>query len=103
MSMNSRHAAALALVGWYLMWPPEKCVDKSRSDLGACEMAYDTTADLTGWAQGRGFSTAEACNAFVVSIHKEITDLGNERKAAGIKCVSSAELRKAKETQTKPN
>jgi len=29
--MNRRHAAALALVGWYLMMPPDRCEDTTSS------------------------------------------------------------------------
>jgi hypothetical protein len=36
-AMNPRHAAALALVGWYLMVPPLKCIDKSDNDLGSLQ------------------------------------------------------------------
>jgi hypothetical protein len=45
--MNPRHAAALALVGWYLMVPP----------------AGDNTATLKYWLQEGSFDTAKECEA----------------------------------------
>jgi hypothetical protein len=60
--MNLRHAAALALVGWYLMLPPlsapgkfdtaqllSKWVEDSAHDSGAaCEQAKDDMVNTTG-------------------------------------------------------
>ena len=93
--MKPRHAAALALVGWYLMWPPERCVDKSRNDLGVCDMHYDATAALWEWQEGRRFPTAQACNAVIARERKLAADLGNQRKVAGAKCVTWKELHDA--------
>ena len=92
---NLRHAAALALLGWYLMVPPLKCIDKSRNDLGSCEMQYDARADLWEWLEGPRFPTAEACAAFIEKERKLAADLGNERRDAGMKCVTRTELRKS--------
>jgi hypothetical protein len=52
--MNPGHAAALALVGWYLMIPPRI------SDWPV--LVYDTNAPLSKWQQGGSFDTAKECN-----------------------------------------
>jgi len=49
--MKPRHAAALALVGWYLIFPPNK------SDGWA-----DYNAPIEKWiVQGQGFANAQSC------------------------------------------
>src|SRR5260370_332672 len=48
MSMNLRHAAALALVGWYLMYPID----------------YMRAGDISGWAViGSSYDTNSKCRA----------------------------------------
>jgi len=47
--VNLRHAAALALVGWYLVLPP------------ISDGKPDTSAPLSSWEQWRSFDTAESC------------------------------------------
>ena len=49
--MKLYHAAALALVGWYLMVPPTKDADR-----------VDPSVPLPRWAVLRAFDTAPACN-----------------------------------------
>jgi hypothetical protein len=49
--MKPRHAAALALVGWYLMLPP----------LATSGLDVDQNAPLSTWRQGGAFDTARAC------------------------------------------
>ncbi len=53
MSMNLRHAAALALVGWYLMVPPFDASGKK----------HDLDAPLAKWSQIGWFDTAKECDA----------------------------------------
>jgi len=86
--MNPRHAAALALVGWYLMQPPFKCIENY---LGSC------TADLWEWSEGGRFPTAEACNAFITRERHLVGDLEGERISALSKCVPSKEVRQARQ------
>jgi hypothetical protein len=50
--MTSRHAAALALVGWYRMTPP------------LVHREPDETAALSGWSIGRAFDTAKECEDY---------------------------------------
>jgi hypothetical protein len=46
--MNPRHAAALALVGWYLMLP-----------------SYDPSVPISKWYQAESFDTAAQCRALL--------------------------------------
>ena len=56
--MNLRHAAALALVGWYLMMPPWTTswfsTTKRRND----------SAPISQWETLRSFDSAELCEQF---------------------------------------
>jgi hypothetical protein len=85
--MNPRHAAALALVGWYLMLPPTQemfdpaCPSRQASLMGTlkqltrgtdaniiqCDVEslwLDTRAPLSKWDQAReSFETLSACQA----------------------------------------
>jgi hypothetical protein len=49
--MNLRHAAALALIGWYLMAPPLSKDGKP-----------NLSAPLSQWNQTGGFDSAKACD-----------------------------------------
>ncbi|HEY6420007.1 MAG TPA: hypothetical protein VIX59_13470 [Candidatus Binataceae bacterium] len=49
--MNLRHAAALVLVGWYLMMPPTTPSGKPNPG-----------ASLSQWTQADDFDTADACH-----------------------------------------
>ena len=55
--MKPRHAAALALVGWYLMIPPRP----SRN--GWFPNWERTIANLSGWDIIASFDSAQACEA----------------------------------------
>ena len=52
--MKKTHAAALALVGWYLMMPPRD------------PLTYlpDRSAPMTQWLQLQAFDTAKECEAY---------------------------------------
>jgi hypothetical protein len=63
--MNLRHAAALALVGWYLMLPPMN----SWRGLPWIER----NAPLSKWKQSAAFNSAKDCE---VARGKHETDLG---------------------------
>lgn len=54
--MNLRHAAALTLVGWYLMIPPPQ-------DFGA-----PRKTSLSQWDQVSAFDTAAACEASLADL-----------------------------------
>ena len=52
--MKLRHTAALALVGWYLMLPPQT----SKSPL-----RFDPNASLKSWYRAGIYSTADQCES----------------------------------------
>ena len=49
--MNGRHAAALVLLGWYLLLPP----------FGPNEKAANTGAPFAQWEHNGSFDSASAC------------------------------------------
>ncbi len=51
--MNLRHAAALALVGWYLMVPPPACLQSQTPDL---------YASLSKWVPVEKYPSARTCS-----------------------------------------
>jgi len=53
--MKLRHAAALALVGWYLMVPPLRSKGSSE--------CYEANAPISQWQRIEAFDTAEQCKA----------------------------------------
>ena len=55
--MDPRHAAALALLGWYLMVPP----------LVNAPYKIDMEAPLTSWKVYQTLDTAEECNKALLS------------------------------------
>jgi hypothetical protein len=57
--MNLRHAAALTLVGWYLMMPPTADEVLGRSDPGEDLVAL--SAPLSEWFLSQSFDTAQEC------------------------------------------
>jgi hypothetical protein len=56
--MNLRHAAAIALVGWYLMVPPRPAGPRMP---GALAGWPDTNAPLSKWIIDKSFDSAEDC------------------------------------------
>jgi hypothetical protein len=67
-SVNLRHAAALALVGWYLMVPPFG-LDRSR----------DPDQPLPKWSIAQSFDTTSECNDTMVGRRKHAQETGNKR------------------------
>jgi hypothetical protein len=59
--MTLRHAAALTLVGWYLMVPP--VVDNAPGHSGKWVAAI-MNGSLTNWEQWASYDTAKECNDF---------------------------------------
>src|SRR5208282_3011382 len=53
--MKPRHAAALALVGWYLMVPPHRVRD------GQVLVGVDRSASISEWTIEDSFDTAAEC------------------------------------------
>ena len=57
-SMNPRHAAALALLGWYLMVPPQNPHWREKR-----QPLYDESVPLSEWDINESFDTAIECQA----------------------------------------
>ncbi len=66
--MNRRHAAVLALMGWYLMVPPSG-IDAPRGD---------PSAPLSSWTRlgAREYETRDACEEDLESEHERLRHLG---------------------------
>jgi hypothetical protein len=85
--MKIRHAAVLALVGWYLMMPPQTrfwWIGQQR---------YDDSASLSRWTIEQSFDKAEACQAARVASEQRYGDT-----AAGMDhsvCVATGDPRLA--------
>lgn len=69
--MTVRHAAALALAGWYLMVPPYSS--------GRTGIRFDFDAPLINWQLARSFDSAEDCEAFKLEALKVSTEQGIKR------------------------
>jgi hypothetical protein len=78
--MNPRHAAALALVGWYLMSPP-------LSPDGKRVVGY---APLSEWQIGESFDSAAECEQAlsdgIKANRKLAEEVGNCRPVPGTTC-----------------
>jgi hypothetical protein len=74
--MNLRHAAAVALVGWYLMIPPLAHTGKTPGDMG-----FDTSAPISKWTFSAvdHFDTEEECNAELKN--RQFSTEANARRA----------------------
>jgi hypothetical protein len=59
--MNSRHAAALALVGWYLMVPPSIKVGHNPRHAGRDRVVPYSDAPILKWNWAGSFDSVEAC------------------------------------------
>jgi hypothetical protein len=93
--MKPRHAAALALVGWYLTFPPLVCV-KNRPPVQEgnatilhrpCE--YDPRRPLSEWTIVIPYDTAVACDREALRLHDgtaaQAVDEKTDRKNPGFK------------------
>jgi hypothetical protein len=62
--MKPRHAAALALVGWYLIVPPNSKVPHS----------VDSTAPISRWRIITDFESADSCNQALTELKNKNGD-----------------------------
>ena len=60
MRMSFRHAASLAIVGWYLMIPPMGSVESRRNPSTGFYVAF-STEPLSAWEIAGSYSSAAAC------------------------------------------
>jgi hypothetical protein len=78
--MNLRHAAALALVGWYLMVPSKK----------------DPNAPIRDWGHYGSYDTAKECGEeqeWLYQRSKLANSKISENQAAGSECIASDDPR----------
>jgi hypothetical protein len=59
--MKFRHAAALALMGWYLMFPPVPLDTSPEGHVNRFSQKPDTNAPLTKWAIRGKYDRAKDC------------------------------------------
>jgi hypothetical protein len=62
--MKPRHAAALALVGWYLMVPPDSTVPHS----------VDSAAPISRWSIITNFESADTCKQALTELQNKNGD-----------------------------
>src|SRR5260370_346734 len=78
--MKSRHAAALAFVGWYLMVPPAIGTDDTT-------WSFDTDAPLTLWTRTATFSSKQECEQAKEDMQPSATNrLGPTRFRCSVRC-----------------
>jgi hypothetical protein len=63
--LNSRHTAALAFVGWYLMMPP---------DSAKVPHSVDSEAPLSHWITVATFDTSENCEKALAELQSKNQD-----------------------------
>ncbi len=80
--MKLRHAAAFALVGWYLMQPPAHRGTDGKS-------VFEDARPLTMWRQIGAYDTAKECEAQIDHMVTLPTDVGAEF----VRCVASDDPR----------
>ena len=81
--MKLHHAAALALVGWYLMAPPTRRIRD--------EAVFDDDQPLSQWKQIGTYDTAKECTARID--YMQTLPLAEEIGAAFVRCIASDDPR----------
>ena len=95
--MSRRHAAALALVGWYLMVVPPRIEDGRFAGL-------DFSAPLSIWTQVGSYKTVAQCNVGMERYPRMLANSNVEpdyrdallNSSAALRCVSSDDPRLAR-------
>src|SRR5215469_8784673 len=85
--MKSRHAAALALVGWYLLVPPHPSATSVQN--------YDLNAPLAQWGIFRAFDTAAECEearADLIKPQPSPSEMANIQLPPGTKLMTGKQL-----------
>ena len=90
--MKPRHAAALALVGWYLMLPPIE-----RGGSGG-QFWVPANEPLSMWSTDRTFNSEDECNSALADLKQPRTYSGNAEQAQDMQrqraiCVSTDDPR----------
>jgi hypothetical protein len=88
--MKFRHAAALALVGWYLMMPPRDHANRQYAD---------TSAPMSQWQQLAAYDSADKCEEAKLKFYKALVKQGKKERAdfsQNADCVEANDPRLAK-------
>ncbi len=84
--MNLRHAAALALIGWYLMMPD---LDASNNVL--------TNLPLSKWSVKEGYDSGVECNDGKLGYYNLVKDLpqsdAKKRRVLAMQCIATDDPR----------
>lgn len=86
--MKLRYAAALALVGWYLMMPPKKA-----------DGSLDISAPLSHWHVEAGFDSGQQCSVLQSATMARAFQANDRKQAEQIhagQCIASDDPRLAK-------
>lgn len=81
-TMSCRHAAVLALVGWYLIIPPVR---------GGAQP--DTQAPISAWTVFRKFDSAAACREWKLKLETQARRAGKYGPRPDFMCVASDDPR----------
>jgi hypothetical protein len=78
-----RHAAALALVGWYLMIPPIESVNRWTDDdlgvkIGEDFFKVQTDFPIHTWSILSSFDSATACQSGILQAQKALRDQSSD-------------------------
>jgi hypothetical protein len=84
--MNLRHAAALALVGWYLMQPPTHRGADGKS-------VFEDALPLTTWKQIAAYDTAKECQAQIEHMETLPAKMSEVEGAEFMRCIASDDPR----------
>jgi hypothetical protein len=68
--MKCRHAATLALVGWYLMLPPLQFVGPANDPYSLA--IVDSAAPLSRWLPKMTFKTLQECDNFSIRLARNM-------------------------------
>ena len=78
-----RHAASLALVGWYLMIPPH---------LQTSSLQVDRDAPISRWKHYRSFDSATECEATLERLRRDVRKIRTDNPATTLDSEAAQEM-----------
>ena len=93
--MNLRHAAALALVGWYLMLPQmmlQETKDNAAVGLDQWTIVVDKSVPLARWTLFASFDSAAECEAMQAKL-LALPNLEDHQRYVYSSCIASDDPR----------
>jgi hypothetical protein len=84
--MNPRYAAALALVGWYLMQPPTHRIANGKT-------VFEDELPLTLWRQIGAYDTAKECQAQIEHMETLPAKMAEVEGAEFVRCIATDDPR----------